>query len=54
MQTLFYKEVSFWDLPKTPMDFTFGKDNIIDGRHDVEKALKFIQKVQAIHQAVEA
>ena len=36
------------------MDFAFGKDDIIDGRHDAEKALKFIQNVQEIHQAVEA
>ena len=36
------------------MDFTFGKDDIIDGCHDAEKDSKFIQKVQAIHQVVEA
>lgn len=47
-------ETCFGYLPKTPMDFAFGKDDVIDGRHDAERALKFIQKVQAIHQAVEA
>ena len=47
-------ETCFGYLPKTPMDFSFGKDNIFDGCHDVEKALKFIQKVQAIHQVVKA
>ena len=36
------------------MDFDFGKDDIINGCHDVERALKVIQKVQEIHQAVEA
>ncbi|XP_057858278.2 uncharacterized protein LOC131067335 [Cryptomeria japonica] len=36
------------------MDFAFGKDDVVDGRHDAERALKFIQKVQAIRQAVEA
>ncbi|XP_057857737.2 uncharacterized protein LOC131066887 [Cryptomeria japonica] len=36
------------------MDFAFGKDDVEDGLHDAEKALKFIQKVQAVHQAVEA
>ncbi|XP_057869413.1 uncharacterized protein LOC131076304 [Cryptomeria japonica] len=34
------------------MEFAFGKDNVIDGCHDVERALKFIQKVQAIHLVV--
>ena len=47
-------ETCFRYLPKTPMDFACGKDNVVDGCHNVEKALKFIQKVQAIHQVVEA
>ncbi|XP_057831826.1 uncharacterized protein LOC131042530 [Cryptomeria japonica] len=32
------------------MEFAFGKDDVEDGHHDAEKALKFIQKVQAVHQ----
>ena len=42
-------EICFSYLPKTPMDFSFGKDDVLDGCHDAEKALKFIQKVQEIH-----
>ena len=40
--------------PKTPMDLSFGKDDVVDGHHDAKKALNFIQKVQPIHQAIEA
>ena len=36
------------------MDFAFGKDDVVDVRHDAEKALKFIQKVQPIHKEIEA
>ncbi|XP_059070907.1 uncharacterized protein LOC131861613 [Cryptomeria japonica] len=36
------------------MEFSFGKDDVEDGRHDAKKALQFIQKVQAVHQEVEA
>jgi len=35
-------ETCFGYLPKTPMDFSFGKDDVVDGCHDVERALKFI------------
>ena len=47
-------ETCFGYFPKMPMDFSFGEDEIMDGHHDVERALKFIQKVQAIHKEVEA
>ncbi|XP_059067898.1 uncharacterized protein LOC131858618 [Cryptomeria japonica] len=36
------------------MDFAFGKNDVVDGCHDAKRALKFIQKVQEIHQVVEA
>ena len=47
-------ETCFSYLPKTLMDFAFEKDDVIDGCHDAKRALKFIQKVQTIHQVVEA
>ena len=34
------------------MDFSFGKD-AVDGHHDADKALKFIQRIQAVQQAVQ-
>ena len=35
------------------MDFVFGKDIAIDGHSDVDKAIKFIEQIQEIHQAVQ-
>ena len=34
------------------MDFSFGK-YAVDGHHDANKALKFIQRIQVVHQAVQ-
>ena len=34
------------------MDFSFGKD-AVDGHHDADKSLKFIQRIQAMQQAVQ-
>ena len=35
------------------MDFVFGKDTIVDGHSDVDKATRFIEQIQEIHQAVQ-
>ena len=35
------------------MDFVFGKDTTVDGHSDVDKATKFIEQIQEIHQAVQ-
>ena len=35
------------------MDFVFGKDIAVDGHNDVDKATKFIEQIQEIHQAVQ-
>ena len=35
------------------MDFIFGKDVSIDGHIDIDKAKKFIEKIQLIHQTVQ-
>ena len=45
-------EVCF-GLPKSPLDFIFWKDVAIDGHSDIDKARKFIEKIQMIHQQVE-
>ena len=46
-------ETCFGFTPKTPSDFVFGKDIAIDGQSDVEKATKFIEQIQEIHQVVQ-
>jgi hypothetical protein len=40
-------------LPKSPLDFIFGKDVAIDGPSDFDKAKKFIEQVQFVHQTVQ-
>ena len=35
------------------MDFVFGKYIAVDGHSDVDKATKFIEQIQEIHQVVE-
>ena len=39
-------------IPKSPLDFFFGKDIAVDGHSDVDKATKFIEQIQEIHQEV--
>ena len=34
------------------MDFSFGKD-VVDGHHDADKALRFIQRIQAVQEQLE-
>ena len=36
--------------PKSPFDFIFEKDVVVDGHSDIDKAKKFIEKIQLIHQ----
>ena len=40
-------------LPKSPLDFIFGKDVSIEGHSDIKKARKFIEQIQLIHQKVQ-
>jgi hypothetical protein len=40
-------------LPKSPLDFIFGKDIAIDGQYDIDRAEKFIEQIQSIHQMVQ-
>jgi hypothetical protein len=39
-------------LPKSPLDFVFGKQISAEGHIDVDRATKFIERIQLIHQAV--
>ena len=34
------------------MDFSFGKD-VVDGHQDADKALKFVQRIQAVQRVVQ-
>jgi hypothetical protein len=40
-------------LPKSPLDFIFGKDIAIDGQYDIDRVEKFIEQIQSIHQVVQ-
>ena len=40
-------------LPKSPLDLIFGKDGFIDGHSDIDKAKRFIEQIQFVHQAVQ-
>ena len=46
-------EACFGYLPKSPLDFIFGKDVAIDGHYDIDKAKKFIEQIQLVHQMVQ-
>ena len=46
-------EACFGYFPKSPLDFIFGKDVAIDGHSDIDKAQKFIEQIQIIHQQVQ-
>jgi len=35
------------------LDFIFEKDVIVDGHSDIDRAKKFIEKIQLIHQTVQ-
>jgi len=35
------------------LDFFFGEDTIVEGHIDVDKATRFIEQIQEIHQAVQ-
>jgi hypothetical protein len=46
-------ETCFGYLPKSPLDFIFGKDTVECEEVDANKARRFIQQIQVIHQAVQ-
>jgi len=39
--------------PKSPMESYFGEVSKEDGHDDIDKAKRFIQKIQQVHQAVQ-
>jgi hypothetical protein len=46
-------EACFGYLPKSPLDFIFGKYIVVDGQYDIDRAEKFIEQIQSIHQVVQ-
>jgi hypothetical protein len=46
-------EACFGYLPKSPLDFIFGKYIAIDGQYDIDRAEKFIEQIQSIHQMMQ-
>ena len=46
-------EACFGYFPKSPLDFIFGKDIADDGQYDIDRAEKFIEQIQSIHQVVQ-
>ncbi len=46
-------ETCFGFTPRSPLDFVFGKDIAVDGHSDFNKATKFTEQIQEIHQAVQ-
>jgi hypothetical protein len=46
-------ETCFGYLPKSPLDFIFGKDIVINGQYDIDRANKFIDQIQLVHQMVQ-
>jgi hypothetical protein len=46
-------EACFGYLPKSHLDFIFGKDITIDGQYDIDRVEKFIEQIQSIHQMVQ-
>ena len=45
-------ETCYGYLPKSPMDFVFSHEAEEDGYDNADKAMKFIQKIQKVHEAV--
>jgi hypothetical protein len=45
-------EVCLGYFPKSPMEFSFGEASQEDGQDDTDKAKRFIQKIQQVHQVV--
>jgi hypothetical protein len=46
-------EACFGYLPKYPLDFIFGKEIVIDGQYDIDRAEKFIEQIQLVHRMVQ-
>ena len=46
-------ETCYGYLPKSPMDFVFSHEAKEDGYDNADKAMKFIQKIQKVHEAIQ-
>ena len=38
---------------RSPLDFVFGKETTVEGHSDVDRATRFIEQIQEIHQVVQ-
>jgi len=45
-------QTCFGFITRSPLDFVFGKDTVVDGHNDVDKGMRFIEQIQEIHQVV--
>ena len=43
----------FWLFSQVAFRFIFGKDIDFDGQYDIDRAEKFIEQIQSIHQVVQ-
>eukprot|EP00253_Pinus_taeda_P033536 PITA_33536 len=46
-------ETCFGFIPRSPLDFVFGKDTMVDRHNNVDKETRFIEQIQEIHQVVQ-
>ena len=46
-------EACFRYLPKSPLDFIFDKDSVVDENSNEVKAMNFIERIQLVHQVVQ-
>ena len=46
-------ETCFGYLPKYPLDFIFDKDSIVDDNSNEVKGMKFVERIQLVHQVVQ-
>ena len=46
-------ETYFGFTRRSPLDFVFGKDTVVEGHNDVDRATRFIEQIQEIHQALQ-
>jgi len=46
-------EICFGFMPRSPLDFVFGKDTMVDRHNDVDKETRFTEQIQEIHQEVQ-
>jgi len=46
-------ETCFGFAPRSPLDFVFGKEILVNGHNDVDNETRFIEQIQEIRQVVQ-